>query len=51
MLICGFGPAVANWDSLSTKGASRLVPIKPAVESAQIATIEIKIRINTTGAR
>jgi hypothetical protein len=45
MLICGFGPAVANWDSLSTEGASRLVPIKPAVESAQIATIEIRIMI------
>jgi hypothetical protein len=51
MLVCGFGPVVANWDSLSTKSASRLVPIKPAMESAQIATIEIRIMVNTTGAR
>ena len=51
MLICGFGPAVANGESLSTKRATRLVPIKPGVKSAQIATMEIRIMVNTTGAR
>lgn len=51
MLVGRFGPAVANWDALSTRRASRLVPIRPAVESAQIATIEIRIMVDTTRAR
>ena len=51
MLISEFGPAVAVWDAPSTRSASRLVPIPPAMEPAQIATSEIRIMVDTTEAR